>query len=189
MCDIIIKCSQSIILFRLFHCFYNNKKIALISNIWERTIFMIIILFVRFLITVLRLLLYVIRFALIPKILSACLKYREDKEGELCCFSVSPEEVKFLVTTLAVSVCATARLRAGVCSTSARVHVPTLVRCTRRPACTDAVHTATTLTQVGRPPINSWSQRELAAGGAELFSIAERNSIAIPVCDDYHRKR
>lgn len=88
--------------------------------------------------------------SLIPKILSDisfCLKYRVDREGgregRECCFSISPEEVKFLVTTLALSVCAAARLRAGVCSASARVHVPTLARCTRRPACTDALHTAT----------------------------------------------
>jgi len=61
-----------------------------------------------------------------------------------CYFSVSPERVKFLVTTLAVSVCAAARPRAGVCSAgkgAARTH--TRARRSRRRLAPMPVHTAT----------------------------------------------
>jgi len=126
---------------------------------------------------------------LIPKILLDCLKYREDK-GVECCFSISPEEVKFLVTTLALSVCAAARLHADVCSASARVHVPTLVRCTRRPTCTDAVHTATLWPRsVGLRSIAGASESSQPA--ALSFSVSPNETQLRSLCErrDYHYKR
>jgi len=61
-----------------------------------------------------------------------------------CYFSISPERVKFLVTTLAASVCAAARPRADVCSASkgaARTH--TRSRRSHRRLAPMPVHTAT----------------------------------------------